>query len=102
MFLLITFRGFGLRILFLGDVVGEPGRKVLKSALPRLKTARSIDLVIANAENAAGGSGINPRCFSQLVAAGVHAFTMGDHVFKKREIYPLFEQGLPLCRPANF
>lgn len=91
-----------MKILFLGDIVGEPGRKIIKRALPGLRARFNIDLVIANAENSAGGSGMDPRCYSQLIAAGVDAITMGDHIYKKREIYSLFEKGEPICKPANF
>jgi metallophosphoesterase (TIGR00282 family) len=91
-----------VKILFLGDIVGEPGRKIIKRALPGLRARFNIDLVIANAENSAGGSGMDPRCYSQLIAAGVDAITMGDHIYKKREIYSLFEKGEPICKPANF
>lgn len=91
-----------MRILFLGDIVGEAGRKIVKRAVPALRARFGLDLVVANAENAAGGSGINPRCYSQLESSGIDAMTMGDHVYKKTEIYPLFEQDKPICRPANF
>lgn len=91
-----------MRIFFLGDIVGEPGRKIVRDGLPAIVAKYRVDLVIANAENAAGGSGINPRCYSQLVNAGIHAFTMGDHVYRKKEILQLFEAGCPICKPANF
>lgn len=91
-----------MRILFLGDIVGEPGRKIVRDGLAAIRFAFQVDLVVANAENAAGGSGINPRCYTQLAKAGVQAFTMGDHVYRKKEIYQLFEAGLPICKPANF
>ena len=91
-----------MKILFLGDIVGEPGRKIVRKAVPLLRDRYELDLVVANAENAAGGSGLTRRCFQQLVSAGVDAFTMGDHVYRKREIYTLFESGQPICRPANY
>lgn len=91
-----------MRILFLGDVVGEPGRRVVGQALPVVQAAYEPDLVVANAENAAGGSGLDRKCFDQLRQAGVHAFTMGDHIYKRREIMALFGEGAPICRPANF
>lgn len=91
-----------MRILFLGDIVGEPGRKIVRDGLAAIKAKYRIDLVIANAENAAGGSGINPRCYTQLANAGVQAFTMGDHVYRKKEIFQLFDAGYPICKPANF
>lgn len=91
-----------MKILFLGDVVGEPGRKICRHGVPALRAHWDLNLVIANAENAAGGSGINARCLRQLEAAGIDGFTMGDHVYKKADIFPLFEERRPLCRPANF
>lgn len=91
-----------LRILFLGDVVGEAGRKVLKRYLSLVRRALEVDLVIANCENAAGGSGIDPRCYQQLITAGIDAMTMGDHVYKRKEIFGLFEREAAICRPANF
>lgn len=91
-----------MKILFLGDVVGEPGRKILRKAVPLLRARHELDLVIANAENAAGGSGLSPRVCSQILGAGVDALTMGDHIYKKTEIYPLFSQKKPICKPANF
>lgn len=91
-----------MRILFLGDIVGEPGRKLLRRTLPALRAHLGLDLVIANAENAAGGSGMDARCYRQLAAAGIDGFTMGDHIYKRREIIPLFEAGAPICKPANY
>ena len=91
-----------MRILFLGDIVGEPGRKIVMRAVPLLKKRWKLDLVVANAENAAGGSGITTRCWSQLAGAGVDAFTMGDHVYRHKDVYDLFGRKPPMCRPANF
>jgi len=91
-----------MRILFIGDVVGEPGRKIAMRGLPILRKKWSLDLVVANAENAAGGSGITARCFSQLAQAGVDAFTMGDHVYRHKDVMDLFGKQPPMCRPANF
>jgi len=91
-----------LRLLFLGDIVGEPGRKIVMRAVPLLKKRWKLDLVVANAENAAGGSGITTRCWSQLAGAGVDAFTMGDHVYRHKDVYDLFGKKPPMCRPANF
>ncbi|MFO0945099.1 MAG: TIGR00282 family metallophosphoesterase [Planctomycetota bacterium] len=91
-----------MKILFLGDIVGEPGRKLVKRALPRLREKLALDLVVVNAENAAGGSGLDPRCYHQLAASGVDAVTMGDHIYKKKEILSLFQEGFPICKPANF
>jgi hypothetical protein len=91
-----------LKILFIGDVVGSPGRKLLAKLLPRLIPRWDLGLVVCNAENAAGGSGITAKTHEELVEAGVNVFTMGDHVYRKDEIFALFEQTNRLCRPANF
>ncbi len=91
-----------LKILFIGDVVGAPGRRIVGQALPRLIHRWDLGLVVCNAENAAGGSGLTRKCHEELVEAGVDVFTMGDHVYRKDEIHDLFEQTDRLCRPANF
>jgi metallophosphoesterase (TIGR00282 family) len=90
-----------INILCIGDVVGRPGRGVLADHLPDLVAERRIDLVVCNAENAAGGSGITPQIFRKLVRYGVDAVTLGDHVFRKREIIPLLETSDRIVRPAN-
>ena len=81
-----------LKILFIGDVVGSPGRKIVCQALPRLIPRWGIGLVVCNAENAAGGSGLTIRCFEELIEAGVDVMTMGDHVYRKDEIFQVFER----------
>jgi hypothetical protein len=91
-----------LKLLFIGDVVGSPGRKILNQALPRLIHRWDIDLVVCNAENAAGGSGLTVKCHDELVEAGVDVFTMGDHVYRKDDIFVLFDRSERLLRPANF
>jgi metallophosphoesterase (TIGR00282 family) len=91
-----------MRILFVGDVVGTPGVTFLKQALPLLIPAEKIDLVIANAENAAGGSGLTASLYRRLREAGVDLITLGDHIYKKAEIIPTLEQEERLCKPANF
>jgi len=91
-----------LKILFIGDVVGSPGRKIVCQALPRLIPRWGIGLVVCNAENAAGGSGLTVRCFEELADAGVDAMTMGDHVYRKDEIFKIFERSGRAIRPANF
>src|SRR4051794_3521908 len=91
-----------LKILFIGDVVGSPGRKIVGQVLPRLILRWGLDLVVCNAENAAGGSGLTIRCHEDLVEAGGDVFTLGDHVYRKDEGFTLFEQTDRLLRPANF
>ena len=89
------------RLLILGDIVGRPGRQVVCQKLPELVRSRSIDFVIANAENIAGGSGITPNLFHKLRSYGVDVATLGDHVFKRQEIVPTLTASERLLRPAN-
>ena len=91
-----------MRILFIGDVVGEPGRRVIKTLLPKLKTAEKLDFVIANAENVAGGSGVTPSMADELLDAGVDVLTSGDHIWKKKEIFDYISTSKRLIRPANY
>jgi len=90
-----------MRILFIGDIVGRPGREIVTSALPGMIAARQLDLVIANAENAAGGSGLTAGIYQSLMRAGVDAITLGDHVYRRKEIYPTLRQETNIVRPAN-
>src|SRR5262249_15623995 len=91
-----------LKILFIGDVVGSPGRKIVGQVLPRLIPRWGLGLVVCNAENAAGGSGLTLRCYEELVDAGVDVMTMGDHVYRKDEIFQVFERTGDVLRPANY
>ncbi len=91
-----------MKILFIGDVVGGPGRKIVSQALPRLIPRLGIDLVVCNAENSAGGSGITGPCHEELAEAGVDVFTLGDHVYRKDDVFDLFDRRKHLLRPANF
>src|SRR5262245_24262259 len=91
-----------MRILFLGDVVGQPGVAFVKRALPVVIAHERIDLVIANAENASGGSGLTPGAYRQLRQAGVDLVTMGDHIYKKADIISTLHKDDRICKPANF
>jgi metallophosphoesterase (TIGR00282 family) len=91
-----------LKLLFIGDVVGSPGRKIVGQALPRIIPRWGIGLVVCNAENAAGGSGLTLGCHDELVEAGVDVMTMGDHVYRKDEIFQVFDRSETVLRPANF
>jgi metallophosphoesterase (TIGR00282 family) len=91
-----------MRILFVGDIVGPPGVTFLKRALPVLIAADGLDVVIANAENAADGSGLTPGLYHQLREAGVDLVTLGDHVYKKQSITATLTKETRICRPANF
>jgi metallophosphoesterase (TIGR00282 family) len=91
-----------MRILFIGDIVGQPGMAILKKGLPVLIVREGIDLVIANAENISGGSGMTASAYRQIREAGVDLVTLGDHIYKKREIIPTLEREDRVCKPANF
>jgi calcineurin-like phosphoesterase len=73
-----------MRILFVGDIVGKPGRDIVCRAVEELAREHKLDLVVANAENAAGGSGITPAIHRELTKAGVDAITLGDHIYRRR------------------
>jgi metallophosphoesterase (TIGR00282 family) len=91
-----------MRLLFLGDIVGTPGVSLIKRALSAVIEREQLDLVIANAENVTGGSGLTPRAYRELRLAGIDAVTLGDHVYKRLEIVPTLEKDDRICRPANF
>jgi len=90
-----------MRLLILGDVVGDPGILALAQQLPALRERFRPDLVIANAENAHNGTGLTPGCYRRLLAAGVDAMTLGDHCYKKNQIVPTLESADNLIRPCN-
>jgi metallophosphoesterase (TIGR00282 family) len=91
-----------LRILFLADIVGRPGRRALTALLPALRQQLTPDFVIANAENAAAGWGITAGTAEELLAAGVDCLTSGNHVWEQAEARTLLEQEPRLLRPANY
>lgn len=91
-----------MKILFIGDVVGSPGREAIKQLLPGLKQEYALDFVIANAENAAGGSGITSKVAKDLFDSGVNVLTSGDHIWKKSEIFEIITQEERILRPLNF
>ncbi|MBL9080718.1 MAG: TIGR00282 family metallophosphoesterase [Planctomycetales bacterium] len=91
-----------MRLLFIGDVVGKPGRKIIQRALPGLIVREKLDLVVVNGENSAAGSGITPEIYRELLAAGADCITLGDHIYKRREILPTLEQETKIVKPANF
>jgi metallophosphoesterase (TIGR00282 family) len=90
------------RLLFIGDVVGEPGRRALTETLPALRERYSPDLVIANGENSAGGIGITERTAEALHDAGVDVITTGNHVYRHRDVYPYLDRSDRIVRPANY
>jgi len=91
-----------LTILFLGDVVGEPGRSAVMARLPELKRQHAVDFIIANGENAAAGRGITPKITIDLLRAGVSVVTTGDHIWDRKEIVPYIETEPRLLRPLNY
>ncbi len=91
-----------MKILFIGDIVGEPGRRVVKQVLPDLLRTHTPDLVIANGENAAGGFGITPDVAEELFSLGIHVLTSGNHVWDKKDIEPYLGRSDRLIRPANY
>ena len=91
-----------MKILFIGDVVGEPGREAVKKLLPALREEYSADLVVANGENAAAGAGLTPRIADELFKSGCDVLTSGDHIWDRGEIREYIEKSSILLRPANF
>jgi len=90
-----------LNILCIGDIVGRPGRRIVADKLKPLVGELNIDCVIANAENAAGGSGLTPQIYNKLLRYGVNLVTLGDHTYRKREIIKVLEVADNIARPAN-
>src|SRR5947209_3699704 len=91
-----------MRILFIGDIVGRPGVRLVQQVLPGLRAESGIDVVIANAENATNGSGCLPSDYRRLREAGVDLVTLGDHIYKKAEIISTLTADERVCKPANF
>jgi calcineurin-like phosphoesterase len=91
-----------MRVLFLGDVVGSPGRAAVIGQLAQIKKAEEVDFIIINGENAAGGRGITPRISIDLLRAGAAVVTTGDHVWDQRDILDYFPTEPRLLRPINF
>ena len=94
--------GVVLKILFVGDIIGRPGRQLIRDLLPRLVDQHMIDLVIANGENAAAGFGLTPDVVSELFDLGVDVLTTGNHVWDKRDGLVCLDQEPALLRPANY
>ena len=90
-----------MKVLMIGDIVGKPARLYLKEALARIKEERNLDWVIANGENAAGGSGLTERVAKELFLAGIDVLTTGDHAFKKKEILGILDT-MDILRPLNY
>lgn len=88
-------------ILFIGDIVAEPGRRTLAAVLPRLREEHAPDFVVVNGENAAGGMGITPKTADEIFALDVDVITLGNHTWRHREIYPYLDSDRPIIRCAN-
>ena len=91
-----------MRVLFIGDVVGKPGRAGLARAMPALRERHSPDLVIANGENSAGGLGITEKTAAEMFDCGVDVITSGNHVYKHRDAYDFLDRAECVIRPANY
>jgi len=90
-----------MKILFVGDITGAPGRAAVKKFIPKFRKS-GVDFFFANAENSAGGSGITPAMADELFGYGLDAITSGDHIWKKKEIYEIIDKDDRIVRPANY
>ena len=91
-----------MRLLFIGDVVGRPGREAVSTAMPGLRAEHLPDLVVVNGENSAGGVGITKETAEELFTAGADVITLGNHAYRHREVYPYLDSNQRVLRPANF
>jgi metallophosphoesterase (TIGR00282 family) len=91
-----------VKLLFIGDIVGSPGRRAVKELVPKLREQHALDFVIANGENSAGGSGITPAIASELFSYGVDVITSGDHLWDQKEVIELLENEKRFLRPFNY
>ena len=91
-----------MRILFIGDIVGEPGRRAVKQLVPKLRLEHQVNLVVANGENSAGGSGITPNTAAEIYAAGVDIITSGDHLWDQKDVIGLLQNDRRFLRPLNY
>ena len=91
-----------MKLLFIGDIVGQPGRNAVKELLPELREQHALDFVIANGENSAGGSGITPRTAEEIFSAGVDVITSGDHLWDQKEVMELLANEKRFLRPLNY
>jgi len=91
-----------VKILFIGDIVGEPGRRAVRTLVPLLRLQHRLDAVVANGENSAGGSGITPGTAGEIFSAGVDVITTGDHLWDQKEVSALLETEPRFLRPLNY
>lgn len=90
-----------VKIVCIGDVVGRPGREALAYWLPKLAAEQHVHCFVVNAENMASGSGLNPQLYDKTMRYGAHLITMGDHIYRRKEILPVLERSERICKPAN-
>ena len=91
-----------VRLLFIGDIVGEPGRRAVREILPIFRQEHDVQMVIANGENSAGGSGITPNTAAEIFASGVDIITSGDHLWDQKDVYDLLQKEPRFLRPLNY
>lgn len=91
-----------MRFLLIGDIVGKPGERIVTGCMAELRRREGLDLVIANAENAADGSGLSPSIYRKLIAAGVDCITLGDHIYRRSEIASVLQSESNIVKPANY
>lgn len=91
-----------VRVLHIGDIVGKPGRKIVRAAVPKLRESEGLDFVVANAENSAGGSGITPDNFKELMKCSLDCITLGDHIYRRKAINEILENDPRVLKPANY
>lgn len=91
-----------MNVLFIGDIVGSTGRRAVREVLPELKAKYAPDVVIANAENAAGGRGLTAKIAQELYDAGVHGITMGNHTWGNKDIFEIIDRDPRIVRPVNY
>jgi metallophosphoesterase (TIGR00282 family) len=89
-------------LLVIGDIVGKPGREIVRELVPDWRKQYGLDLVIANAENAAGGFGVTPNTADELLSVGVDVLTSGNHIWAQKEIIPYLDGDVPIIRPLNY
>jgi metallophosphoesterase (TIGR00282 family) len=91
-----------VKLLFIGDIVGQPGRRAVRELLPKLREQHGLQFIIANGENSAGGNGITPKIAEEIFAAGVDAITCGDHLWDQKEVIELLQNEKRFLRPLNY
>ena len=91
-----------MKLLFIGDVVGSPGRQVLEAALPALREEHSPDWIVVNGENSAGGLGVTAKTANAFFDMGADAITLGNHAYRHRDVYPYLDEEPRIVRPANY